>query len=343
MNQCPYCAEEVKVGLKPQSAAVLDACQKCLNIRIARAGTGGRWDAEPLPDNEDIHETISEGSVMAGVFAQLPEEFEDLPALPEIPRQIIGLIHDPLASMSDVADLINKDAALVLRVLRVANSAFYGGRVEIKDIRTACSRLGMRTVANLVLAVGNGSLYRSHDARFRGLMGQLWEHSIVSAHCAGALSGRVEQEYAPSLFLAGLLHDIGKVVLLDVITVKYRGPTGRLKESEDLLKHVLERFHTLVGLHVAQQWRLPPEFRMTSYCHEAPETSPDPQWARVIHAVALASKFAHAMGYGWEESDENLNEHPSAVFLGLDPVQMEELRAKLEDQVNTLVGAFVFD
>lgn len=333
---CPYC--EAPIGWNEASARppYLIGCDQCLNPALVH--TNGEISLERVPGHRDFRERIEAGSVLAGVFAQLDDALRDLPVLPEVPQRILTMVHDPLTSMSDLARVVNEDAAITLKILRMANSAFYGGVQEVKDLNVACARLGMRGVVNIVQAVAHSNLYKTNDPRFKKVMQELWRHSIATAHAAELVAARTGQAQDQMPFVAGLVHDVGKLVLLDLITTKYQGPAGRLKESPALLAKVLTVFHPTVGLHVVQRWKQPPEFGVTTFYSPHPDAVPVEALASLTHTVALAEHLANVCGYGaMADETADISAHPSAGYLGIDQNVGGVLRSALEREVEAML------
>jgi HD-like signal output (HDOD) protein len=339
---CPWCGGLLR---RPPLSALLGlaVCPACMNPVMMRRTDQQTWTTEKIPQLGDVREAAPPDSVMAGVFTQLRTALENLPVLPEIPRRCMALIHDPLASMSDLADLVGQDPSLSVRILRVANSARYGGLQEIKSIELACSRLGLRTLADLVIAAANRDLYRASSPSMRDLMQRLWRHAIATAHSAEQFGRCVQEPYKGSLFLAGLLHDIGKVVLLDMIVSKYKGRVGRLREMPELLIDVINQFHQIVGLLVALHWQMPPEICAAILCHNNPGATPDREWLPIVHITCVSDALAYTMGYGGCASDISLSSCPSLGALDLSITELKDTFVQAREEVEALIGTFALD
>lgn len=295
--------------------------------------------AKPIAGVDSAEEIGPPGSVMEGVFKLLTDAIAEMPAAPEISRRIIAILHDPISSMADMAEVINEDAAISLRVLRMANSAYYAAASEITDLQNACARLGMKTIANIAHAVSNETLYGKINSQFKGIMQQLRLHGVATALCAEQLIGLVPKKLDPSLpFVAGLVHDTGKLVLLDVLTSKYRGNIGRLRESPDLMVRVLNRFHAPVGLHVVQYWRMPIEIGFSTFFNQKPKLNPEPDRAPFVQLITLASALADDCGYGLGKVNATeVTSNPAVAELGIEAESLAELRAELPEQIDNFV------
>ncbi|HRK33669.1 MAG TPA: HDOD domain-containing protein [Candidatus Hydrogenedentes bacterium] len=326
--ECPFCKSEM-----PDQAVGLSACRACMNpVEIDPNGKG------TVPKGaQDIRQIAPPGSIGGEVLKALPQALEDLPILPEISQRIMQMLNDPDLSMRSLASLINQDQVIAMRVLKLANSAVYGGLQEIKDLNGACARLGTRTIANAVQAAANGNLYITGNEAFRDHMKQLWRHAVATAHCASEIADVLAEPRADVLFVAGLIHDIGRVVLLDIIANQYRGILADLRSRPDLLEEVFNGYAPLAGLHAVLKWELPPEYRSTTYYLRTPEKTSEESIRSLVHVVALAEAVAVVSGFGLGMQVTSLTSIPSARALGMSDLKLATVRANLDEKLAPLI------
>ncbi|NIA14638.1 MAG: HDOD domain-containing protein [Nitrospiraceae bacterium] len=337
MSQCPYCATDLPDAFLPAEDVVLYACPGCFNACVLRR-EGGEIHTAVLEGAPDVRALATPGSIGGELLAIVAKSVDDLPVLPEVSHHIISMLHDPDASMEDLAELISHDPVVAAKILRVANSAMYGGLHEIVDLKSACARLGTRTVANVVQALSSGAFYTDEGAIFPDLMRRLWRHAVATAHCANEIAMQVAEPRPDTLFVGGLIHCIGQVVLLDAISRSENAMIIALKESQEVVGEILASYSPLVGLHVVQQWNLPPEFGVLVMCHHDPKLAPAESWESKVHILCLAESMATVSGYGiTEENDITLLGHPSAQYFGLTDVKLASLRVDLEERVEPLL------
>ncbi len=333
--QCPFCSETLaqlpQLGPRP----LISACQACLNP-VLLSPDGPAWKCAPPRGVQDIRLIAQEGSVGEDLMKALPEAIEALPILPEIATRILTLIRNPEAATIELAELINQDQVIAMKVLRLANSPVYGGLTEIRDLRAACARLGMRVVANTVQAIANGRIYVARNPKFKTMMSDLWRHALASAYCANEVATSIAAPYADILFVAGLIHDVGKVLLLDLVANRDTAAMNAVRESPELLEEITASYHTLIGLNIVRRWNLPPEFGITTFCHDRIEAIPADSWLVAVHTVALASAIANVSGFGNPEENISLPNLPSTKFLGLTDIKLASLRIDLEDKLEPL-------
>lgn len=332
MNTCPFCDQAINA----QPAPGLAICTGCMNPYLVD-GHGQDVRAQAPKGAQDIREIAKPGTIGGEVMKALPKALDDLPILPEVSQRILTLLRDPEMAMTDLADLIRQDQVIAIRILQLANSAMYGGLQEIKDLNAACARLGTRTVANAVQAVANGNLYITGNEAFRDEMQQLWRHAVATAHCAFEIANVLAEPRSDELFVAGLTHDVGRVVLLDIVANQYRGVLADLRNSPELLEEVFRSYGPLVGLHVAIKWNLPTEFRMTTYFLREADNISDESIRVLANIVALAEGVAEISGYGLGMNIASILSMPAARALGMTDMKLATVRADLDDKLSALL------
>ncbi|HOW71399.1 MAG TPA: HDOD domain-containing protein [Phycisphaerae bacterium] len=201
------------------------------------------------------------GEIEAGVLTALEQALGDpnieLPHLPRIPQQVLMLSRGEATSLREIARLIAQDQVLSADLLRRANSAAYGGLAKVTTVESAVVRLGMRgirafmisqSVKHVTLAVGGKA------GRSRGE--SLWRESLASAYVMATVADSINSQ-SEDAFLAGLLHDIGKVVVLRCCC-EVHTKTGQAVPDE-LFDYLCQEYHELMGEMIAERWQLPPQ------------------------------------------------------------------------------------
>lgn len=336
MTTCPFCSETLNPKVNASGSVQLYGCPSCYNPMLVQ-WEGQAVTARPLERSTDVRVLAPPESIGAAVLEALPQAVERLPVLPEISQRVLGMVSDPDVSMADIAAIIREDQTIAMSIMKLANSPVYGGLDEIKELNAACARLGMRNIANTVQIVANKNLYITGDARLKSFMRKLWRHSIATAHCAGEVAGMLAEPRAEMLFLAGLVQNIGKVVLLDIITGQYTGAIGKLRVMPEVLREIIENFHPLLGLHVLQHWGMPSEFLASTYFQTHPGDCPREDWLSIVHIIALSSHIANVEGFGlYEVEDKYISSTTSARYLALNDVKLAGLRVDIQDRLEAL-------
>jgi len=236
------------------------------------------------------------------ILNDIVHRVDKLPALPHVAYRVLTLTGDPKTSIAELADTITNDQVLTAKVLRMANSAYYGYARRIFGINEAVIILGFSTVRNLVLAA---SVFNVMDQEFTGYVlpkGDLWRHSMVTAMLARLLAKDAGFEISDKAFTAGLLHDIGKIILNTYMKESFSEVlstvnTGKVTFSEAEQK-ILGFDHAVVGAKVAEKWNLPDELVEAIAKHHSPaESQLNPKLTSIIH-IADAASMSMGIGLG---------------------------------------------
>lgn len=198
-----------------------------------------------------------------------------LPTLPTVITQMIGLIDNPKTSARDVARLIATDQALTAKILKLANSAFYGFPRKISTVNHAVVVLGFETVKSLGLSVsvlerfaGGGSGETSFDRQ------RFWEHSIACGVATRLLSNKLRYRVPGEAFAAGILHDIGKLILSQYFSEEFAQVMAMVQEQEIYIgkaeEAILGVTHAEIGCWLAEKWNLPKQLVDAIAFHHAP-------------------------------------------------------------------------
>ena len=214
-----------------------------------------------------------------------------LPALPTVVYKLLKLVESPTSTATDLSEVISKDQALTARILRLVNSSFYALRCEVVKVSHAIALLGFVAIKNLALGLGVIDMFgRSREG------GELdgaafWEHSLCCATAARLIAERVRFAPAEEAFVAGLLHDIGKLVLLDHFRTEL-DTALRLARDEVMALPVAERLvlktdHAVVGEALAEHWRLPHALRGAIVGHH--RVSPTDRLSNIVYVANFIS------------------------------------------------------
>lgn len=228
---------------------------------------------------------------------------EKMPSLPPTVAKILEVCNSPAASPADLNRVISVDPVLTARVLRLINSAYYGLPVRIVSMVRAIIMLGINTVKNLALSTAvvetleRKTAFHVLDSR------EFWRHSLAVGATSRLLARRhnIEATKLDDYFVAGLLHDIGKIPIDAVLSDHYRAALERSIERR-LPLHVCENEffgfdHSEVGRRIVEAWNLGDVIRDTVTFHHEPEKYDGPERG-VVEFVHVASWFVNTCGIG---------------------------------------------
>lgn len=204
-------------------------------------------------------------------------QVEAFPALPAIVTQVLSITSDPESSANNLMEAILPDQSMCAAILKVANSAFYGLPREIGTIEQAVVILGHEEIKNIVLGKAIFASFPKVKKEHRNQIGLFWEHAYTCGLAARVMAPHFNL-VASELFIAGLLHDIGKIAMLMAFPNNYpilhdlTSPShfsGIEKENSDY-----GTSHDIVGRQLADRWLLPEQLTMAIGYHHFPEDAP---------------------------------------------------------------------
>ncbi|MDR3077092.1 MAG: HDOD domain-containing protein [Synergistaceae bacterium] len=229
---------------------------------------------------------------------------KDIPSLPQFVIETLKKLDDPKSNASDVGEKLSKDEGLVLRILRLANSAYYGLSRRITGVSEAISFLGFKTVKSIVLAA---SVYKFMDSAFTGYSldrGELWKHSQAVAATSRHLSEKLKTGDPEEAYIGGLMHDIGKIVLNDYVRFGYSIILRLVEEDgipfSEAERQVLGFDHAQVGGLVMEQWNLPDAYSYVTTYHHSPDNIPQDgiEYQKVLDIVHVCNAMCLMLGIG---------------------------------------------
>lgn len=194
---------------------------------------------------------------------QLIDKVDDIPAFPQTVLNIMELLREPRSAAIEVEREIMKDQGLTTKVLKMANSAFYSGRRQIKTVVDATVLLGFDTVNSLVLASTVGKVMEKELKGYSYERNAMWRQSQISAIMARSIAKKAKFRNPDIAYTAGLLKDVGKVVLDEYVHESYNDILKRISvETISYVKAEEEELgfnHGQVGARIVDKWNLAPE------------------------------------------------------------------------------------
>lgn len=227
------------------------------------------------------------------------ESVRSLPPLPAAVERLLALSREPEVDFRKVIQVIESDPALTARMLRAANSAFYGVSRRVQTVQQAIVLLGHEAVINLALGISVLNLKRNLLKQWPGDPSAFWRHSITVALLARELARALHCANSEEAFVAGLLHDIGKLVLLTHYGVVYAQALLAARQGPEPL-HVLERElfevdHAVAGYALCLHWHLPDTLAQAVAEHHAEQP---PATRTTAELVYEANELAKRLGLG---------------------------------------------
>lgn len=235
----------------------------------------------------------------------------DLPTLPVVAVKVNEMLQDRYVSVGVLSETIQKDQAMVSKILKLVNSAFYGFQSKIRTISHAITILGFNTVRNAIVSVGvvsafsNRKLYGGFDIK------DFWTHSISTAVVGKHLAEKSRLASPDEVFVAGILHDIGKVVLAEYFADLFAKLWEEIHEKgvtfQEAEKEILPAGHAQIGGLLAKKWKLPVGLQgAITYHHGGGKAASDPDLVLLVHSSdCIVNRFSADNGNGLDTSEMN--------------------------------------
>lgn len=260
----------------------------------------------------------------------------ELSTLPMVVNNVIQITQNPKSSAMEVGKAISQDQTLTSNVLKMVNSAYYGFPRKITTITHAIVVLGFSNIRNLVLTTSIFKMFGASQKGPRFDIEGFWRHSLACGVAAKVIAGTLGMKNQEEVFLWGLLHDLGKLVLIQYLPEEYQSVMSQVREKDVLIRvaerDVLGFDHAAVGHFVGNQWNLPPALLKAIRYHHLPSQAAESK--RIVALVHVADALCRALELG---NGGDLNVPPINKgcweLLNLDKARVKTLFARIEDEM----------
>jgi putative nucleotidyltransferase with HDIG domain len=243
----------------------------------------------------------------------------DLPTIPAVATKVMQLIESNNATAEELSKVVSADPAVAAKIIKISNSAFYGCQRKIQSLSTAIMMLGFKTLRSLVITASLKQVYHPY-----GLVEKiLWEHSFGAGMAARIIAANTKFANEEESFLAGLFHDIGKIIMNHIDRDKFQivmeccyNEGIPFTEAET---KVYSFSHAEAGGCVIRKWNFPEALANVVTLHHTLRDSDDLHLSHLAAVVSLADMFCHKLGIGVRNPDDGLRPAASkaAELLGL--------------------------
>jgi HD-like signal output (HDOD) protein len=319
---CPSCKQKITIDLREpeDSEAENDGANRLIYT--------------PLDSSHEAELSIDD------LKRKIINKVKDLPPMPKVLFKAREVMSDPKSGFKEIAKVIEADQAIAARILKVANSAYYGLSGMVNSIHQAAVVLGYQTLEQVITMVSSSSLLGKQLKGYGLSAGTLWRHSLAVAIGSRLLANKRAPSLEGDAFSVGLIHDVGKLAL-DVYIVQ------KNKEFQDFLKnqnpsfleaerHILGFDHTEVAFDLCQKWKLPDTHAKAMRFHHSPELCDNPL-AHIVHLANFLAKQS-GLGSGPAFDQEALNE-ATIESLNLKPEDMEAISSEMVSAVEAITAS----
>ncbi|MCP4145826.1 MAG: HDOD domain-containing protein [bacterium] len=260
---------------------------------------------------------------------------KEVPTLPAVYQELFSKMSDPKVSVPQLAEIVSRDQALATKILKLVNSAFYGYKSEIDTISRAMVILGFRTVRNATLAISVFD-YVSGDAdSSRFSIDNFWKHSLCTAAICKVLGKHCDIKQQEETFVAGLLHDIGKMIMKKYFEEDFNEVCKYAVENKvswsDAENEILNVGHASVAKVVLRSWNFPPSLIEAIQFHHS--LSSGASYPKLVALVNVADHISYMNNMGAPASALNHECNEDALAeLGITLEQAVEFEEEYMDE-----------
>jgi len=266
------------------------ACKGKVEVRLEDSMRVRSREERRAPEPE---KGLPTGEALRKLIARTLSE---LPPMPQVAQKARSLLSNENATFNEFARVIETDQSIAMRVLKMANSPYYGQAGKVTSVQQAAAVLGMRTLNELLLLACSGSLMGSELQGYQMDSGDLWKHALATAECARLLAKQNFPGLADTAFTAGLIHDCGKLILDKYIFERQRYFEDFMnygqRPFQEAEKQVFGFDHAEIAADVCEKWQMPKNIAATIKYHHSPASGSRGDLVKIVHAadaIALSS------------------------------------------------------
>ena len=273
-----------------------------------------------IPVSENVYDAI--------------DAVKDLSTLPEIHSSVMKYMTDAKSTKFDFADILKRDPVIVLKILRIANSPFFGGKHDVTSVEKATSLIGYKEIRNIVASLTVISENNHEDDIFN--REDFWKHMVGTAIICRFIAKHIDVKFIDEYFTAGLLHDIGKLVFDQLFPEQFHKVLQLTREESIFYRKaersVFEYTHEEVGEYILNKWNIPDVIKDAVRNHHSPMDSKVD--SILVSTVHLSNIIAHILHIG-ESGDKVVAKYESFAEqkLGISLTDIDTLLPEIEEEI----------
>ncbi len=292
-----------------------------------------------------------EAEQIEGTERQLPQIVTEclkkpgsVASLPTVAAELMRLADHPESDLNEIVGVINTDPALCARVLKVANSSYYGFSRTIASIKHATTLLGLNAVKNIAVAASLHKVFRPHHNLTTLNPRDLWVHSLAVAIAAREISKATGVVAADEAFLAGLMHDVGIIVEMQAFRAEFAAFEKLILERPEIAfrgaeRHSFGASHEDFGAGLCQMWKFPRTMEDAIANHHATDISVE--FGKLPLVIHVAELVAARAGFGFSREADSCSEPAQLLeHLSVSEAQLQSIADELPGDVNESLPLF---
>ena len=342
--ECSNCEKKFKIEETklPQGKIITFPCKNCgekfrldLRTELTPNESSDRLksadtDSPPAQPNNPVNNE--------GLKDQILKSVKELPPMPQVVLKTQELIADSMADAKKIAETIETDQSIATKVLKVANSSFYGMSGKISSISHASVVLGHKILGEVVTMAGAEGLLDGHLPGYGYDSQDLWKHSLAVAFSSKILTNSDNSDLAKEAHMAGLIHDVGKIILDSYIMEKKEEFEAFMEEEEKTFLEAESHFfgfnHAEIASEVCKKWSFPDSLSSAIRHHHQPSGSEGNKLSYILH---MADYIAVLSGIGYDSDDVLYElEQGTMDYLSVTHENVSELVATVTESVNKI-------
>ena len=339
--QCPHCHKTYNVPderfpEKDEIAFPCPACKKVIELDLRPV----RGESSKGQEQREDQVSTSSDETLKGeaLKKRILRTVRDLPPMPQTVIRAQEIMRNPKSSFEDLAKVLETDQAVAARVLKLANSPFYGMMGKISSLQHASVVLGQRTLEELITIAGTSGLLGGKLEGYRLDAGDLWQHSMGVAFGSKLIAGKKHPALENDAFAAGLIHDVGKLALDSYIKERNEVFETVINEGAENFttaeKRILGFDHSEIAFELCKTWNVPQGLRTAVRYHHRPAMSNGNALAFIVHAADVIAMMS-GMGAGFDGLQYQVDEE-ALEFLGLQEEDINDVMTGLVEAVQNI-------
>jgi HD-like signal output (HDOD) protein/DNA-binding NarL/FixJ family response regulator len=277
------------------------------------------------PAFDDIMDRLKKGQI-------------NIPASPKLQIQFDEMIRDQ-KGIHEIAGLLKQDVSISSHLIGISNSVYFQGLVENSTVEQAVTRLGLITARKYVVIICNRSLYATQKKQSLEWMERLWKHALACGLGAQFICETMKLKQSEELFTLGLFHDIGKLILFQIMAELDAGMVNEDAHERNELLNMISKNHGAFGAMLLKRWGFSSLYQQIAMYHDNPNNADSA--SKELLVVHFANVIAKSMGYSMQEtSSMEIEKALSNNRFEIDESEIAAIKSKIQEHMNNLQQLF---